>query len=424
MDLNALLEKTKSKAAANVIVRTRPIIATEDRPYDIKIKNKPKTNQRQTKDKVESQPETNWGQTGDKLETVISTKFKDKIETRDTTRDTTRDQPETNWRQTGDKNSNVINFARLVGLQREIAFLLFQECKKSRSKVTSPLSVEHLSKSCHSKVSSIKKTLQRLENKAIIHRVEWKDGRGGWTRYELAEYIYNEILHDEPKQKLETNWRQTGDKVESQPETQLETTLSSSSGNYNNITTTTSLGDMELNSLRDYFDIACLNDIGFRYSHVEQILKSNENHKEDIQESIYAFAFDLEFNKSNLKIKGEPLNFFMGIMRRGLYNPSPNYLNPKDRALKMILEKRQESLKIQQELEDDLLKAHFERWEKELSLEEREKYASEEAKKSGLRSFIKASLMTYHRDVIWPVSKANFYKTQGVPYFEIDNSQN
>ena len=117
----------------------------------------------------------------------------------------------------------------------------------------------------------------RLEKKEVLKRSEWKEGRGGWTRYELEERIYNEILHDESNLKLEsiqrqtrvnseTIQRQTRDKLESELESELETILSSSSS-YINTTTTELLEEWQK------INISALENIGFTMGHLVQLQK-------------------------------------------------------------------------------------------------------------------------------------------------------
>ena len=88
------------------------------------------------------------------------------------------DKVETNWRQsrvrTGDKTRKKVEkttqFSSLVGLQRKLVFFLYKSSQAMRSSKTEKLSIEHIALSCETCISSMKKTLQRLENKNIIAR--------------------------------------------------------------------------------------------------------------------------------------------------------------------------------------------------------------------------------------------------------------
>ncbi len=51
------------------------------------------------------------------------------------------------------------------------------------SSVTRPVYLQQLSEDLGNPVSTLKKTIQKLEKKKIILRSEFKSGRGGWTCY-------------------------------------------------------------------------------------------------------------------------------------------------------------------------------------------------------------------------------------------------
>ena len=103
---------------------------------------------------------TKWEQTGNKLVT----------ENRET------------GNTTGNKVVTTFSFSSLVGLQKKILLFLYESCKAARSKITNPISLEHLSDSLKSSIGSLKTTIRRLENKQLLTRVEYKNGRGGWSK--------------------------------------------------------------------------------------------------------------------------------------------------------------------------------------------------------------------------------------------------
>ena len=81
-------------------------------------------------------------------------------------------------------------------------------------------------------------------------------------------------------------------------------------------------------------DIEPLKDIGFTKTHLEQIASQKLLLPEIVQNSIYAFSFDLVENNKAKELKGQPINFFMGILRKGNPYASPaNYESPKDKAI-------------------------------------------------------------------------------------------
>ncbi|HEU5366658.1 MAG TPA: hypothetical protein VFU62_14065 [Hanamia sp.] len=238
--LEEILKKTKSKVKQVSMAHKAPSIATADRPDfsesvisspDLleKIGNvlaiskaggKERENLRQTQDKVE----TNLGQTKDKLKTTAK-EIKAKHETNlRQTQDKLETQLETktypkNLRQTEDKLKTSKLLAKLSGLQKAILLFIYDECQAVLDSVTAPLTIEYVSHACRSPISSVRKTIQRMIGKNILIRDDHKDGRGGWTQYRLPEAIYQEINYLKSRNKLETNLRQTQDKLETQLET-------------------------------------------------------------------------------------------------------------------------------------------------------------------------------------------------------------
>jgi len=67
-------------------------------------------------------------------------------------------------------------------------------------------------------------------------------------------------------------------------------------------------------------DIEPLSEIGFTKNHLTQIALQLGLLPKDVQDSIHVFAFDLKENEKRKDIKGDPIGFFMGILRkRGMY---------------------------------------------------------------------------------------------------------
>lgn len=102
----------------------------------------------------------------------------------------------------------------------------------------SPIAINCLSDQCNTTISSAKKTIQRLTHKGVISKIVSKNGRSGWSKYTLSDTIYNEIKHEQYRDKSKTNWRQTEGELETITKTKPETPHTSSSG-LNNITTYT-----------------------------------------------------------------------------------------------------------------------------------------------------------------------------------------
>ena len=115
---------------------------------------------------------------------------------------------------------------------------------------------------------------------------------------------------------------------------------------------------------------APLENIGFNASHLKDIQESNLANPDVVQESIYHFAFGLEHNKEKYKDYKNPLNVFIGRLRKGKGWFESNYESEKDKALKelVLVKKRQEmeQKKIIKEISD----MEFPKWRSKLTQEE------------------------------------------------------
>ena len=119
-------------------------------------------------------------------------------------------------------------------------------------------------------------------------------------------------------------------------------------------------------------DITPLATIGFTNNHLSQIFTKNELTPKQVQESINAFAFDLEENKRGEKIKTSPLNLFMGILKGGSpYNPPKNYESDEDRVLREQVEAERERLEARQQMQSELKELKYQNWLLDLTIEKK-----------------------------------------------------
>jgi len=391
----SLLQKNK---VDNLIEPTKKRFRVFDDPTLDEIKL------RQSQDKAE----TNLRQSRDEVNSKVGHK-KDKPKTQPKT------VSNTNSRQTQDKLETIISFFSLVGLQRQITFLIYETCKASRDKKTPPLSVEHIATSCKTTKSSIQKTVQRLEQKGIILRSNFKNGRGGWTQYELSEHVFQDILHNEIQYKFDTNLGQTQDKGETEPRTELRTNTSSSSGiNILNKNTTTSEqkfkpGQLPLSEDWNVIDIIPLQEIGFTKTHLLQVASQNKLPAKVVQDSIYAFAFDLQKNNKRSGIKGDPINFFMGILRNGKpYLPPSNYESPQDEAMRLYLEQMRTIEQRRAETENEVFELSFNDWFHSISDEEKKNLIPLEMRHMKNSALLEAQAKEHFKKELWVSKVAAF----------------
>ena len=335
-----------------------PMFTTEEqgnRP--IENDNKLATNREQSDNKPTTKLATNRQQTGNRSTEASGIKIEtaNKVTTEPTTLSATK------WQQTDSKVATNPVFSSLVGLQRNIILFIYSSCKLARSKSTDALTLEHIAQTLQTSSGSVKTTLQRLEKKNYIERISFKNGRGGWSKYELSEILFRELLQLETENKVTTNWQQTENKVVAKVATEPATTLPSSSSI--NITTTNykagALAKIELTE--------SLTLIGFNQGHIEQLLRDSSLGSEEIQNSLNAFAFDLGFEDVKRKVRS-PIGLIMKLLKNGqAYISEKGYESEEDRLYRELIERADKKNEEKKNLKSKLVEIKFEEWLENIS---------------------------------------------------------
>jgi hypothetical protein len=319
--------------------------------------SKPNTNATQTKHKVDTNltQELNTNSIQSKHSAIINgvsqTQSKHKVDTKLNTQKTqSAHKAHTNLTQSA-------HISTLVGVQRLILLFIFDECKKARSHITEPLSITHIASSLEVPSGSIKTSIARLCEKAFLIINGFKNGRGGWSTYEIPANTYNELLQMETRHKLHTNKTQTTHKLDTKLNTQPNTNASSSSSNLIN-TTTTELTDDWI------FDITPYARFGFMPSHIKQLAPLGVISANEVEQSLIEFCFDFD-NNSLPKIKTSKINFLMGLLRSGHSYVSEEYKSEQEQLITEMAKRLKEKQK-------SFVKAEFITWEAGLTKEEKE----------------------------------------------------
>lgn len=425
LNLNDLIKKAESKGIKPNAQKLLPTLPSLLRPWQhdsvlfAPSEDRPKENRQQSGNKVT----TNRQQTDNKVTTNWQQKDTSKQETGNKVATQPTTQVTTNWQQSDNKLTTKHAFSSLVGLQRSIIIFLYNECKNTRSKTTKNLTLEHFSNALKTSKRCIKTTTQRLEAKNLVQRVEYKNGRGGWTKYGVTDTLYQELLQYETDNKLATNWQQTGNKVVTQPTTQPTTSPPSSSGNINNdnkTTTTSDEGEKSKDQLVSEewqnLDIEPLSNFGFTKTHLLQIATQSKLTIQAVQDSVYAFAFDLKENDKAKSIKGDTINFFMGILRNGKpYAPPSNYESPQDKAMRIYLERMREIEKKRVEAEKEVFTLEFNNWFRSLSDEQKRNFLPEAFRRSNPNlennKILESSARNHFEKETWAHRKAAIQQT-------------
>lgn len=218
--------------------------------------------------------------------------------------------------------------------------------KITRSKVTNDLKIS---------INSLKTALKFLLKNCLIERVCSISGKTGYSQYKLKNSFFEEI-----KMSYKTG--------------SINRVYSSCSLKGN---TTTTIDPLSLHTEIINLDpLAC---IGLTDSHLIQLLKQGNLTPEQIQESVNHFAFDLEHNDKAKTINKNPLDYFMGILRKGNYYTAPSNYEPQElRNQRLYLEDKLRRDETNRALEEKIKESELNDWLGKLSEHELMEFYVEE----------------------------------------------
>lgn len=285
---------------------------------------------------------------------------------------------------------------RLYGLQRKIVYYIGTQCIASGKLVSGPITVKALQELLNTDVNTIKTALHRVVTKGFFQREESKRGTGGFSTFKISIFLRQALLNDlhysQISNQLDTN---------SEPSKVPMAPLSSRS---NYITTTTEqMVDKNFPPDWQSINFIPLEGIGFGKSHLLQIYKFGQLSPEMVQDSINAFAFDLDVNNKGAKIKAAPLYFFMGILRNGMPYAAPeNYEDLETRALKRYLENKKKQQAHRESIRQEAYNLALEEWEENLTSEQVAAIIPEQKYREEGSPIRKGTLNLHFKKEIWP----------------------
>ena len=234
-------------------------------------------------------------------------------------------------------NTSLRNrIAKLTGIQQRILDFIVNVCIAKDDLKTGPFETITLSQYIEKSTGSTKTSINRLINKGFLKRGLGRAARGGYINLELPNEIKLVIL--ELRKDIKQDNR-TENFVYSLCQNLDNKSLYSSSS-YNNNTTT----DQKLlpNALPDEWkkiDCEVLSAIGFNREHLRQL--AGKNIPEIVQESINHFSYALE-NNPKYKNHANPLNVFMGVLRKGQAWFEKDYISPLEKAQAELIKRKGE----------------------------------------------------------------------------------
>ena len=372
------------------------------------------TNGVQTGNKETTQQVTNGVQTGNKESTVpglAPSPQSDQNWKRVTERITSN---RVNGVQTEYKQVTNLAWETLRGHEARLLHLIFDECRTTGDLLSPPITLDRIAGHLESRKGTAKTIIFRLTQKGFIQREASATGRGGFTRFRISKDLYQALLIRETEYKRVTNGVQTGNKEITQRVTE-QVTGGSSSSSFLNLdkfkTTTTSEPELfegtatQLAPEWQQVDCSPLSGIGFTQTHLVQIIRQGKLTPAEVQDSIHFFAFDLAKNGKGKGINGNPLNFFMGIVRKGApYAPPENYESPEAEARRKYLDgkRRLEEQKLAEEKE--LRDLAFAEWRRGLTQAQANELVPDPVK--DIPRAREASLQNHFEEQIWPELEA------------------
>lgn len=243
-------------------------------------------------------------------------------------------------------------FEELVGLQRNVLIHFFEMCVRSGSRITPPVAISNLALAVETTTSAGRKAIQRLEEKGFILRASFKDGRGGWTKYEVKEEVYKTLLLSQTSAKVEPIISQSRAKVGTQPEPKPEPNIpySNNSSLKENTNTEPEVADFQVPEN--------LKALGVGQKPLAVIVRDNILSHEEVQESLNHYSHDIA--KNLVKVKSA--NFLFGCMRNKTPYISSSYAEAETRAITQEIARIKQLQAQKEELKELKLKEQYDQF--------------------------------------------------------------
>lgn len=299
----------------------------------------------------------------------------------------------------------------LTGIQEKIFQFILDICCSLNQLETGPLSTYDLAAAANCNYGSAKTSLKRLIDKGILIRKKGRTAKSGYLNLSINQeikLIALQLNQEKIRTKLITKtllMNKSNSILDNITDNNLDNIHSNSSSN-KNITTT-------LPEEWKKIDFEDLTFIGFGESHLKQLYEKKCN-PEVVQQSIYHFAYGLEHNPSIREKYKDPLNTFMGVLRKGSAWIEAQYESPDTLALKALIESKKQEQTKQQQLLIELAELEFPTWAQNLTEEQKRQYVPNyeeyRLRRSG-NTLLEQDLRKHFIEVIFPEL---FKKRKGV----------
>ena len=294
----------------------------------------------------------------------------------------------------------------MVGLQRALIIFIYECCKTAGSRTTGSLTLEHIGSCLQTSSGSVKTTLQRLESKGLIIRRSFKNGRAGWSKYELPENPYRELLQIETGNKLTTKWQQTDNKLGTQPTTEPATSPSSSSRYLNISNKSTTQPWVETINVDSLQGVGITRSVLIRCRELYPTITP-----EGLEDLVSRFGMFIKEPKNKIQ---NARGFFINLAKQlseGI-TPLDHIETPNDRLMREFAEKAREKKERQAKFEKEALEFEFETWLEKIPPSEQLEFVPESQFSKAGSVPHRAALKGYFSEKIWPEKKTQILENK------------
>jgi hypothetical protein len=347
-------------------------------------------------------------QNSNKAETKIE-QNKDNVSTnkeqnKDESKNKYRNNKQTNFqiknivsKKTIDEQKNTVPTIS-YGIQNKILRNIISHIKNQPNKnYTVDIPINILAKKINASKESVRVSIKRLQKKNHLIRMTGEKGRYGITKVKIPEFIvkkYFNLFDDIPVSLSTYDNNLNSEQYRNINGNEYGNTFPISSSYLYKTTTENSLS-IEWRNV----DIEPLKKFNFTENHLVQIATEFKLQPKVVQNSIYAFAFDMENNNKGKEIDTTPVNFFMGILRKvGVYTPPRGYESPQARCMRLY----EERMRQEEEIENKAINLAFKNWFKNLTDEQKKEYAPESSVQPiCLKSAMEAEAKEFFKEKFW-----------------------
>ncbi|HAT8967991.1 TPA: hypothetical protein JBA93_15145 [Legionella pneumophila subsp. pneumophila] len=314
-----------------------------------------------------------------------------------------------NFKENLEYNHNEIDFIspskleqeiiRLSGKQKLIFDMVIEICSARKCFETGPVQTVTLATLAQTTTGTAKTTIKRLIDKGLIFRHPGKNAKGGYINLGINQLIWEHVKNIKNNNKTSIF---TSEAILNNRYQKDINPDDISSSIYNINTTTLTKRHEQIPQEWEKINFEPLSHIGFSKTQIKQLIGKNE--PTIVQESIYHFAFGLEYNQKTKKYD-DPLNVLMGVLRKGQAWIEGDYRSAIEIAQEKLLESKKAEIERKKDLEEKAFKLAFHEWESEITESELQKLTE---RKNGDLTPPKAKLTMYFRENIWPSKKGEY----------------